>query len=61
MNNSRWKSLGVSDNEELLIELLMHLEKKVAILKMRYYYTREVLLLISQRDLYSLLWIVSEF
>ena len=24
MNNSMWKSFGVSDNEELLIELLMH-------------------------------------
>ena len=28
MNNSRWKSLGVSDNEELLIELLMHLREE---------------------------------
>ena len=28
MNNSRWKSLGISNNEELLIELLMHLREE---------------------------------
>lgn len=28
MNNSRWKSLGISDNEELLIDLLIHLREE---------------------------------
>ena len=28
MSNSRWKSLGISDNEELLIELLIHLREE---------------------------------
>ena len=28
MNNSRWKSLGISDDEDLLIDLLIHLREE---------------------------------
>ena len=59
MSNSRWKSLGISDDEDLLIELLMHLREEGGSFEDEILLHWRPVTDLSKRSL-LLLWIVSE-